>query len=612
MSIRTRLLLILLGLSVVSAGVVLGSYLATEAENQALRSGEAESYQLLRQVDQVDAAYSDEEVSLRNFLMSGDEPLRTAYILARDLGERATTGLSATARRRPDLAPTINQLLAAGHAWQTTWADRTLQEFEDPNSTFDLVSNEWTQRGSQLLSAVRATLRQLRPLVGAPGPDLQASISQLATVRRAAVLFGLLLVLLTAAFANALLVRWVSRPLGRLVGVARRVESGEDVTFGPEGRRDEIGELGSALERMHGRLIDQQRVASAEADEARVQNRMTEVATYVEDDRRVSEAILQAFREIAEPREGVVHLSNSSSDRAIPEASFGEAAAEPLTLHALSGCPGVRRANVYLTSDLTDALSVRCPAYRADAGTLACVPLVALGNLVGAVHLHWPQANALEPRLVDVLERISERTALSIANRRLVRALEGMATTDARTGLANMRAVDRAIEKELEGLEDDGQASVLMLDLDHFKRLNDRHGHPAGDEALRVFAEILRSCVRQEDLAGRYGGEEFVVILPGLDVEAATEIAERIRRRTESTSLVLGPGVNDRMTVSIGVASAPVNGRSRTELLRASDAALYQAKEAGRNRVVVVGSAEFGTASTQERRAGQGQEELAS
>jgi diguanylate cyclase (GGDEF)-like protein len=125
-----------------------------------------------------------------------------------------------------------------------------------------------------------------------------------------------------------------------------------------------------------------------------------------------------------------------------------------------------------------------------------------------------------------------------------------------------------------------------MLDLDHFKEFNDRYGHPAGDEALRVFAHLLSSCIREEDVAARYGGEEFAVCLPGTDASAAMEVAERIRARTEQTIVPLSPGVTARLTVSVGVAMAPEEGSQLLSLLKAADEALYRAKLGGRNQVV--------------------------
>ena len=136
-----------------------------------------------------------------------------------------------------------------------------------------------------------------------------------------------------------------------------------------------------------------------------------------------------------------------------------------------------------------------------------------------------------------------------------------------------------------------GESSgMLMLDVDHFKDFNDRFGHAAGDEALRVLAAVLRGQVRDADIAARYGGEEFVVYLPKVDALGAADVAERIRRAIEDTIITVRPGETARITVSVGVAAAPGDGTDRTMLVKAADRMLYAAKEGGRNRVATTAS----------------------
>jgi len=251
------------------------------------------------------------------------------------------------------------------------------------------------------------------------------------------------------------------------------------------------------------------------------------------------------------------------------------------------------RSSMYVSSDLAAPLSVHCPIYPAEHGTLACVPLVS-GEAIGAIHLYWDRPRALPVEIRRSVAQFAAHAALAIGNRRLLIALRGQASTDARTGLANSRAFDRALESALASRTADEPIAVLMLDLDHFKDFNDRHGHPSGDEALRTFGEVLRSCMRDGDLAARYGGEEFAVMLPRVDPAAAVTIAQRIRARTESTIMSLAPGITDRITVSVGVAVAPIQALERIGLLRIADDALYQAKADGRNRVVYLGEAARG------------------
>lgn len=320
-----------------------------------------------------------------------------------------------------------------------------------------------------------------------------------------------------------------------------------------------------------------------DARHSAVINRFTEATAFAGDDRVVASSNLEALALLVQPDAGVVHILNRSKDRAIPEASVGDAIAEVLPLKTLAECPGMFRGSTQVIGDASMALSARCPVYPVSVGTVACVPLVS-GESVGAVHLYWTRPHSLPLSTLPDVNRLAQHASLAIANRRLLAALQGQASTDARTGLANSRAFDVALEAALGDLSA-GPVSVLMLDLDRFKDFNDRHGHPAGDEALRVFADVLGASVRDNDLAARYGGEEFTVLLPGLALPEALVVAERIRQRAESTLIPLAPGITDRIAVSVGVACAPEQGTDRVSLLRAADEALYQAKDAGRNRV---------------------------
>ena len=331
--------------------------------------------------------------------------------------------------------------------------------------------------------------------------------------------------------------------------------------------------------------------SSAElARESAVVNQFTELTAMSEDDIALSSATLATLDELLHPEDAAIHVSNQSKDRAVPQATLGEHESEVLSLHDLGRCPALRRSSLYVTQDVTARLAYRCPVYPVDHGTLACVPLVALGETVGAAHLHWSTPRDLSLPLRLVITRVAEHAALSIANRRLVLALRGQANTDARTGLTNSRSFDEQVERLLANRGPKDSLSVLMLDLDHFKELNDRFGHPAGDEALRVFANLLSSSIRDQDIAARYGGEEFAVGLPDTSAEVASEVAERIRARTEATIIPLSPGVTARLTVSIGVGTAPRDGVQLLSLLKAADEALYRAKLGGRNRVISRGA----------------------
>ena len=166
-------------------------------------------------------------------------------------------------------------------------------------------------------------------------------------------------------------------------------------------------------------------------------------------------------------------------------------------------------------------------------------------------------------------------------------ALEREALTDPLTGLANRRALDGLLERAVVPARGETEGpSLLMVDVDHFKQVNDTFGHKEGDLALQQISAVLCATVRDGDIVSRYGGEEFCLLLPGTSQAAAMAVAEEIRQALARDSISLG-GQWLHLTVSVGVASAPVSGGSATELFAAADRALYRAKRLGRNRVLV-------------------------
>jgi diguanylate cyclase len=163
------------------------------------------------------------------------------------------------------------------------------------------------------------------------------------------------------------------------------------------------------------------------------------------------------------------------------------------------------------------------------------------------------------------------------------RELAALSRTDGLTRLPNHTAWLEAVEREFaRSKREGGSMAVLMLDLDHFKAINDKHGHPAGDEVLRGVAEVLQEALRLHDVPGRYGGEEFGVLLPGSDAAAAEAIAERIRRKVEWASFA----GELKVTASVGCAALDANDVFPAAVVARADRALYAAKAAGRNRAM--------------------------
>jgi len=206
-----------------------------------------------------------------------------------------------------------------------------------------------------------------------------------------------------------------------------------------------------------------------------------------------------------------------------------------------------------------------------------------LSSLLG---LSGRAVTRLEPETKAFLGQIANQAHIVLENARLFDRIKNMAIRDGLTDLYNHRHSVELVGSEFQRVGRYAAAvSLLMIDVDHFKAVNDEHGHPAGDAVLRELSRLLKEHVRTVDSVGRYGGEEFVVLLPHTAADEAHQTADRLRRSIEAHAFRHGDGVL-RVTASVGVATYPGDGvASAEDLIRAADNALYRAKQAGRNQV---------------------------
>ena len=235
-------------------------------------------------------------------------------------------------------------------------------------------------------------------------------------------------------------------------------------------------------------------------------------------------------------------------------------------------------------------------------GASLCVPMMAQGEALGILHLESHPGEGSEfardgsspgGSLRQLAVAVAEHLALALANLKLRETLRTLSIRDSLTGMFNRRYMEESLERELRRAERRGHTvGVMMLDLDHFNRFNNTFGHQAGDALLQAFGELLRGGVRSEDIACRYGGEEFTLILPEAPLDVVLDRAERLRTavgelRVKQRGQTLGP-----VTVSFGVAMYPDHGRTGEALIHSADVALYRAKAEGRDRVVLADSPE--------------------
>ena len=278
----------------------------------------------------------------------------------------------------------------------------------------------------------------------------------------------------------------------------------------------------------------------------------------------------------------VVLNRNNSADRleAVTPLPGGSPLADTLRGAKPRSCLAVRSGRTHHQDAERSAL-LACPVCASCPGATLCLPLTVGGQVIGSVLLNHPvpYAEAEQQRIRDSVSQ----AAPVLANLRNLAVAEIRAATDGLTGLPNKRAVTDAMKRLFaQASTTTSPLGLLLIDLDHFKQINDQWGHPVGDQVLANVGAVLRSVLRARDFAGRNGGEEFAVLLPDTGILAGLEIAERIRTAIAEISL---PGTDVSVTASLGVVGFPDHATTLDRLERLADAALYIAKREGRNRV---------------------------
>jgi diguanylate cyclase (GGDEF)-like protein len=380
----------------------------------------------------------------------------------------------------------------------------------------------------------------------------------------------------------------VSAQLGR---VAERARSAEAI------RRSE-----EALQEANHGLLTMVRELEERTREITLLNEMGEKLNECHTAEEAYAVVEQAAARIFGGEPGGLWIQ--TKDEALFEAValWGDA---PPTQRAMSEheCWALQRGKVHRLGDAELGLMCQHVGHNVMTATI-CVPLVAQGKKFGLFYLgldapladepdtlqepvqHWSKDAIRSKQRLAVT--VAEHVALSLANLRLQATLRLQAIRDPLTDLYNRRFMEEALRREIHRSTRTGNhLSVVMLDLDYFKRFNDTFGHPAGDTLLKAVARVIQLQVRGEDTACRYGGEEFALILPNSGLDDARRCAERIRDEVRRLHVEHRGQSLGQVTLSVGVATFPTHGASGAAILQSADAALYEAKRAGRDRVFV-------------------------
>ncbi|HRY19703.1 MAG TPA: diguanylate cyclase [Candidatus Competibacteraceae bacterium] len=317
-------------------------------------------------------------------------------------------------------------------------------------------------------------------------------------------------------------------------------------------------------------------------------NRMDGLLLSCETPREAYEIIARSAEVLFADHAGGLAVSEENTSVLRLVARWGNGCALPPAL-TLDQCWALRRGEPYEVID--PAYGVYCPHFSScPAYAYFCLPLTVRGKILGLLHISAGRALSSEQleELRNLAIKVGESTKLALSNLKLRETLREQATRDPLTGLFNRRYLDETLPRELHRCRRNGEPlTVAMLDLDYFKKFNDDYGHEAGDTVLRAVGGLLQRFLRSDDLACRYGGEELVLILPGATLSTAQGRMEELRQAVMQLHLQHRDNELPAITVSIGLAMAEPEETDACALLSRADAALYQAKEQGRNRIIV-------------------------
>ncbi len=314
--------------------------------------------------------------------------------------------------------------------------------------------------------------------------------------------------------------------------------------------------------------------------------------------------IEQQARWIFQEESGVLYIVNSSRNLAESKAAWGTAF-EDAPAFKPADCWGFRRAQLHIveetgmkgnkdTGPVLYCRHLHSPAHDA----YMCVPLIAQGETLGVLHLRHSAETSSSSVIAQGLwytearqqlaHMVADSLALAISNINLRESLRQQSIRDSLTGMFNRRYMEESLEREVARAARAGRpVAVIMIDIDHFKHFNDVSGHAAGDAVLRELGALLRSEVREADIACRYGGEEFTFIMPDASLEVALRRADKLREDVKRLNVRYGGRLLGPINISLGVAEFPTHGATGDAVLRMADVALYRAKQAGRDRAMV-------------------------
>jgi diguanylate cyclase (GGDEF)-like protein len=472
----------------------------------------------------------------------------------------------------------VDAVQNAFNRWQTEWATPTINSVArgEPLEAGRLVGE-----GEKRLAAIRtlmlALLEKDREENEATLRDAQQQMRRMLVLALGVALVVAVVVLLVTREVAGLL----EQPVRQLIEASERVSHGDFEPSLPAPADNEFGVLSQSFSHMTGALRQ-------EREELAALNRFSEAVTQCTSEEEVYDHVLHSIKERFRPTQVMIFKLNAEEnvlEAAATLAPLPEEVRDWPVIPEPHNCKAVRMGRRFRVNDVR--AEPLCPAkfVPPSEGSYYCGPLIAGGVIIGSVRVEGVE-NFWTPERESLLESYLSGAATALSNLRLLESTKQQANVDELTGLYNRRFVEDYARKLLAMARRQGHPlGIIMMDLDHFKEINDIYGHEVGDRVLRQFAKTVTHAVREANVAARYGGEEFLIVLPETAPQGCMLVAERIRKAVER--MVVPSGTEKplpQLTVSLGIAVYPEHGQGLEELLQASDKALYESKRAGRNR----------------------------
>ena len=555
-------------------GLLIAAILATAVLTQRSLSRLADSRDVIthsllvnKALNDMTSQMQDAESGQRGFLLSGRAPYLQPYYTA--LAQlRASRVVLGGALSQDSSAVSQLDVLDKAIAAKLQDLDRAVSLKSEGRSN-EAVEMILTDSGNQTMNAVRAALRDLGIDQVRRTNQLQAEIEE--EIRNYYLVLGV------SILVNLLL----------LAGLVQRFQN---TAIQKDAAQQVVDERNVELSRL---------LAAAARRNAQVQG-LSELSRFLQSCSDLEEAaglLKQHLPPLMRAASGSLYLAGAEQDPLRQAFTWGDK--KFVEFFELNQCWAARLRQPFVQPFETGSAS--CAHLQSDYASahnnnnIECLPLMAYGELLGIVVLEADVASDPRESLeIEGSRRFAlEQVGLSIGNLKLRESLRHAATRDVLTGLYNRRFFDESSQREMmralrqQAKGDYAGLALMMIDIDHFKLFNDQHGHEVGDQVLREVAQVLQRQTRGSDVAARFGGEEFTLVLADITDQHAFERAQRVRQEVEQLVLHCSGKDIGKVTISIGLAHFPMHGSTVEALLLAADRALYGAKSAGRNQVVV-------------------------